>query len=146
MGTIISAARDAGQKDGDLIAFLIANATTIYKGQGVVTRSGEAENSDTPAAGDSFVGVAYETVTNASGGSSVVRVETEGSFIFLCTGATQAWVGTQVALDMTNGYNTVVAITSATGEVVIGKVVEYIDSTHVRVKIKITGVLTVGHA
>ena len=140
MGAAISAARDAGKKDGILVSIPLVSAATVYKGQGVVTSSaGLAKNDNTPAAGDSFVGVAYETVTNASGGSSEVRVENKGSFIFLCSGADQTWVGKIAYLDIIAGYNTVNVTAAGSHGVTAGKVVEYIDSTHVRVKIDPAG-------
>jgi len=82
--TATTVAREAKRKDGELIAYKMV-AVKIPKGALVsINVAGYATNS-TDASGETFAGVAYETVDNSAGlaGDKEIRVETTGTFVFV---------------------------------------------------------------
>ena len=82
--TATTTAREAKRKDGEIVAYPMA-AVKIPKGALVnINAAGYATNA-TDAAGETFAGVAYETVDNSAGsaGDLSIRVETTGTFVFV---------------------------------------------------------------
>ena len=78
----LSAPYDAHSKDGELIAYPVAAATTIYKGALVALTGGYAKPA-ADTAGVLFAGVAHETIANPGAAGAVsVRVEKRGSFLY----------------------------------------------------------------
>lgn len=126
--------RDDQRQAGDLVDVAVAASTKIFKGSNVnYGASGYAKKaSDT--ASESFAGVAMESCDNSTGGNgdSVVRVWLEGVFSMNCSGADRTWEGKDVyAVD-----DNVVALAAATtNDVKVGRVVQFISATEVRVKI-----------
>ena len=71
--TATTTARESKRKDGEVICYPIA-AVKIPKGALVnINSSGFATNS-TDAAGETFAGVAYETVDNSAGSAGDVGI------------------------------------------------------------------------
>jgi len=82
--------------DQELRTFQVAAAANIRKGSFVgINTSGFARPL---AAGDAFIGLAYEEANNAAGanGAIAVRVFTEGDFVLTLSGAAQGSVGRHV--------------------------------------------------
>ncbi len=133
----LSADKEVLKSVGDLSSdILLEDSVTVYKGAMVVVETAGGNQGyakpATDAANLTFIGVAYEQGDNASGadGAVGVRCELEGIYEFKKTSAAQTDVGkTAYAVD-----DETVA-TTTTNSVKVGKIVEYIDSTHVRVKI-----------
>lgn len=118
-----------------------AAAVHIYQGTLVfLTAAGYA--TDVTATGvNGFLGIAVEEVDNSAGsaGDMDVEVWTEGDFQLLGTATVViADVGSQVYA--ADNFLTTLALGAAT--VPIGKVVEYVDTTHYVVAIKPVGVGT----
>lgn len=129
-----TAARDDKQSQGDVVTHKLA-AIKAYAGTLLcVNTSGFATNAADTA---SFVlaGVAADTVDNSAGaaGDKKIDVYTEGTFEFTFSGtATQATVGQSVyAVD----NQTVALAATTTNDVLVGKVVEFVNASTVRVKI-----------
>ena len=94
----LSADRITDRKEGQIIAYPVKSATTIYKGALVyVDSTGYAVEGT--SGGGRFVGVAVEGCVNPSGGALTVRVYKTGLFKFAKTGTiTQANVGQELKL------------------------------------------------
>ena len=132
--TAITTAREAKRKDGGIIAYPMA-AVKIPKGALVnINAAGFATNaSDT--AGDTFAGVAYETVDNSLGaaGDLGIRVETNGTFIFVDGGANGAQTDVGVSFKIMD--NQTITDAATTNNIVTGVAVESISTTSVRIRI-----------
>lgn len=132
--TATTTAREAKRKDGQLIAYPMA-AVKIPKGALVnINAAGYATNaSDT--AGETFAGVAYETVDNSAGsaGGLLIRVETTGTFIFTDGGTNGAQTDVGVVFNIVD--NQTVTDAATTNSVKAGVAVESISTTQVRVRI-----------
>ncbi len=130
-----TAARDVKRADGDLITVPVDDGDTIYAGTLVMVNTAGFAVKGADTASNLFVGVAADTVNNASGadGDKKVAVYTEGTFEFAFSGtAAQADVGKSVyAVD----NQTVALAATTTNDVLVGKIVEFIDASTVRVKI-----------
>lgn len=127
----LTAAREDLRQDGVLQQFPVAVAK-IYKGSLVALNA--AGFVKPAAAGDKrVVGVAYETVDNASGaaGDLTIRVWREGTFEVNGSGLTQANVGDLVYV---TDDNTVTL--TATGSIVVGVITEFVSATKARVDIR----------
>jgi len=89
----LPASTQRDEKPGEIIAYPVKSATTIYKG-GLVMIDGTGYAVEASIGGGLFVGIAIEEVVNPSGGSKVVRVLKRGLHKFAKTGTiTQANVG-----------------------------------------------------
>ncbi|MCK4659166.1 MAG: hypothetical protein KAV82_06550 [Phycisphaerae bacterium] len=88
--------------DQELRSYPVAGSTHIYKG-GFITLDGDGY-AEALAAGNRFLGIAYEEADNSSGsdGDIRVRVFTLGDFGHTLTGATVADVGRAVFADADN--------------------------------------------
>ena len=132
--TATTTAREAKRKDGEVIAYPIA-AVKIPKGALVnINAAGFATNA-TDAAGETFAGVAYETVDNSSGnaGDVSIRVQTTGTFVFADGGANGA--ATDVGLAFRIVDNQTVTDAATTNNITCGVAVESISTTSVRIRI-----------
>jgi hypothetical protein len=130
----LTASRPDQRQEGILVDVILAPATKVFQGSNVnYNAAGQAKKaSDT--AGEVFAGVAMETKDSA-GTQDVdkyVRVWKEGVFSMNCAGATQAWVGQLVhSVD----DNLVALAATTTNDVAVGRVVQFVSATEVRVKI-----------
>jgi 3D (Asp-Asp-Asp) domain-containing protein len=132
--TATTTAREAKRKDGKLISYPIA-AVKIPKGALVsINAAGYATNS-TDASGETFAGVAYETVDNSAGsaGDLSIRVETSGTFVFVDGGGNGAQ--TDVGVEFKVVDNQTVTDASTTNNLKAGIAVESISATQVRIRI-----------
>ncbi len=132
--TATTTAREAKRKDGRLVSYPIA-AVKIPKGALVnINASGYATNS-TDASGETFAGVAYETVDNSTGnaGDLSIRVETGGTFVFVDGGGNGAQ--TDVGIEFKIVDNQTVTDAATTNNIKAGIAVESISSTQVRIRI-----------
>lgn len=133
----VTAARDKGVKDGKVIS-LVMEAVKIFKGSLVCITTATGHATHTPTASCDFAGVAEETVDGTGGaGTEEIRVATTGTFQFtMDAGAAQAAVGDEVFWDYsaTGTPNKVHASVQTVGPKV-GRIVEYISATEVRVRI-----------
>lgn len=130
-------ARDTKRSESDIVSLKISNVK-IAKGTLVVADASAGYATHTPTASRPFFGVAAETVDNSGGsaGDKRILVYTKGVFSFIAASADQTWVGKEVWLSSgTSGNNaTVVASDPGVGPKV-GRVVEVVSQTEVRVMI-----------
>lgn len=132
--TATTTAREAKRKDGEVIAYPIA-AVKIPKGALVsINAAGFATNA-TDAAGETFAGVAYETVDNSAGsaGDVSIRVQTTGTFVFVDGGGNGAQTDVGVPFHVTDNQTVTDAATA--NNLVAGVAVESISATSVRIRI-----------
>lgn len=132
--TATTTARESKRKDGQIISYPMA-AVKIPKGALVnINSSGYATNA-TDASGETFAGVAYETVDNSGGnpGDLAIRVQTTGTFVFVDGGANGAQTDVGVAFKVVD--NQTVTDASTTNNLVAGVAVESISPTSVRIRI-----------
>lgn len=129
----LTANKDRKEKEGKLISSPVAASQLIYQGALVMHNATGYVANCTPLAGSSFAGVAYEKVTNSDGaaGDKQIRCEKHGSFLMEGAGFTQADVGSEVRAS----DNDTVQIAALADSQVVGRIVEYISATQVRVKI-----------
>lgn len=129
-----TAARDDKQSQGDVVSFALSNVKVFAGTLIAVNTSGYAvKGADT--ANFVFAGVAADTVDNSGGSAGDKKIDcyTEGTFEVGFSGtATQATVGATAYLV---DDSTVAAAATTTNDVAVGKVVEFIDASTVRVKI-----------
>jgi hypothetical protein len=127
-------ARESKRKDGAIIAYPMA-AVKIPKGVLVnINAAGYATNA-TDAAGETFAGVAYETVDNSAGspGDQAVRVQTTGTFTFVDGGGNGAQTDVGVAFNIVDNQTVTDAATA--NNLKAGVAVESIDANSVRIRI-----------
>jgi 3D (Asp-Asp-Asp) domain-containing protein len=132
--TATTTAREAKRKDGEVISYPMA-AVKIPKGALVsINAAGYATNS-TDTAGETFAGVAYETVDNSAGnaGDLSIRVQTTGTFVFVDGGGNGAQTDVGVTFKVVD--NQTVTDASTTNNLVAGIAVESISATSVRIRI-----------
>ena len=132
--TATTTAREAKRKDGEIISYPMA-AVKIPKGTLVnINASGFATNA-TDAAGESFAGVAYETIDNSAGnaGDLSIRVETQGTFVFADGGGNGAQTDVGVTFKIVD--NQTVTDAATTNNLVAGIAVESVDANTVRIRI-----------
>ncbi len=132
--TATTTARESMRQDGKLIAHKMA-AVKIPKGALVnISAVGYATNS-TDASGETFAGVAYETVDNSAGsaGDKSIRVRTTGTFVFVDGGGNGAQ--TDVGVEFKIVDNQSVTDAATTNDLKAGICVESIDSRTVRIRI-----------
>lgn len=132
--TATTNAREAKRKDGELISYKMA-AVKIPKGAlANINAAGFATNA-TDAAGETFAGVAYETVDNSTGaaGDTNIRIETTGTFVFVDGGSNGAQTDLGVEFKVLD--NQTVTDAATTNSVKAGVCVESIDANTVRIRI-----------
>ena len=132
--TATTTAREAKRKDGGIIAYPMA-AVKSPKGALVnINAAGFATNSS-DTAGETFAGVAYETVDNSAGsaGDLGIRVETTGTFVFIDGGGNGAQTDVGIAFKVTD--NQTVTDAATTNNISVGVAVESISATSVRIRI-----------
>lgn len=127
-------AKDPGQQDGVIYAFPVA-AVKLVAGAAVnINTSGFIKNA-ADAASEIFAGVMDKTVDNAAGaaGAKKGRVIRQGVFDFAFSGtANQAAVGQKCyAVD----NQTVALAATTTNDVLVGRIVEFVSASKVRVQI-----------
>lgn len=132
--TATTTAREAKRKDGRLIAYPMA-AVKIPKGALVNVNSAGYATNATDTAGETFAGVAYETVDNSSGsaGDKSIRVETTGTFVFVDGGGNGAQTDVGTLFKIVD--NQTVTDAATTNNLVAGVAVESISATKVRIRI-----------
>ncbi len=132
--TAATTTRETKRKDGGLISYPMA-AVKIPKGVLVnVNAAGYATNA-TDASGETFAGVAYETVDNSDGsaGALSIRVMTSGTFVFVDGGGNGAQ--TDVGVEFKVVDNQTVTDVSTTNNLKAGIAVESVSATSVRIRI-----------
>ncbi len=132
--TATTTAREARRKGGRQIAYPIGK-TKIPKGALVnINSSGFAVNAS-DAAGETFAGVAYETVDNSGGsaGDLLVRVQTTGTFVFVDGGGNGAQTDVGVAFNIVDNQTVTDAATS--NNLRAGTAVESLGVNAVRIRI-----------
>lgn len=133
----ITAARDTKLQGRDIVS-LKMDAVKIYKGGLVCADASAGYATHTPTASRPFFGVAEETVDNSTGsaGDKSIRVRTTGIHSFVAASATQALVGTTVYWSSGSSGNNGTVVTSDPGiGCIVGRVVEVVSATEVRVLI-----------
>lgn len=130
-------ARDSQPEDG-LIVSLKMDAVKIVKGTLVCADASAGYATGIPTASRPFFGVAYETVDNSGGsaGDLSIRVYTSGVHSFIAASADQTWVGKEVWLSSgSSGNNATVVVSDPGVGPKVGRVVEVVSATEVRVLI-----------
>jgi len=132
--TATTIAREAKRKDGRLISYPMA-AVKIPKGALVSINSAGYATNASDTAGETFAGVAYETVDNSGGsaGDLSIRVETTGTFVFVDGGGNGAQTDVGVAFNIVD--NQTVTDAATTNGIKAGVAVESISPTQVRIRI-----------
>lgn len=132
--TATTNAREAKRKDGDIISLKMA-AVKIPKGALVnINAAGYATNA-TDTAGETFAGIAYETVDNAAGspGSQEIRVQTKGTYVLVDGGGNGAQTDVGVVFKIVD--NQTVTDASTVNNLSAGVCVECIDANTTRIRI-----------
>ncbi|MDO8588965.1 MAG: hypothetical protein Q7T82_18215 [Armatimonadota bacterium] len=132
--TATTTAREAKRKDGELISCKMNNVL-IPKGALVnINAAGYATNAS-DASGETFAGVAYETVDNSGGlaGDTEIRILTTGSFVFVDGGGNGAI--TDVGAQFNIVDNQTVTDAATTNNLKAGVCVESIDANTTRIRI-----------
>lgn len=122
---------EAKRRDCEFQIYPVKANAIIYKGALVVDKGNGYAEPGADGSGYLFLGVAIEAVTGGtSDGSKEIRVYKDGSYEYHKASAGQTDIGTVMYI---HDDNTVGA--SSTNSIACGTVVEYVDSTHVRVMI-----------
>jgi len=121
------------RSDGCKIGVPVAASTTIYQGTLTFIDSSGYLADDTASGANDFAGVAVEKKDNSSGsnGDLTCDVWADGVFELVGSGFTQADVGK----DCYAADNYTINLTDAASSVKIGKVVGYVSSTNLQVKL-----------
>lgn len=135
MTAITTAKKSLNRQDGDILSFKQA-AVKIPEGALVAINAAGYATNASDAANDVVIGVADETIDNSAGnaGDLSIKVRRNGVFTFVFAGtATIADVNTLVyAVD----NQTVNLIAATTNDIVVGRIVEFLTATSVRVDIR----------
>ena len=135
MTALSAAKKSTDRQNGDVLSFK-QGAEKIWEGALVsVNAAGYAVNA-TDAANDVFVGVAEETVDNSAGsaGDKSIKVRRNGVYTMVFGGtATIADVNTLVYVSDNQTVNLAGALTN---DVLVGRIVELVTATKVRVDIR----------
>tara|TARA_R110000824_G_scaffold172254_1_gene350035 strand:- start:1051 stop:1467 length:417 start_codon:yes stop_codon:yes gene_type:complete len=125
MAALAAARATKSRSLGRLVAYKMADSTTIYAGGMVMINSaGLATPAVAAASNQGIVGVATKTVTNASGGTESILCQ-EGIFLFVATSIAQSAMGSKVyASD-----DQTVDETQGTNEPLAGVCAQYVSST-----------------
>ncbi len=124
---------DRKEKEGKLLAHPVVASDIIYQGAIVKHNAAGYLAPMAAEAGAAFAGIAYEKVDNSAGaaGDLTCRAEKYGAFLMNGTGFSQADVGSIAYASDDNTIST----TQGTNELAVGRIVEFISSTEVRVRI-----------
>lgn len=131
----LTASRDDQRQDGQLLSYPVAGSTKLFQGSVVAVNTDGYADKAADTSGFALAGVAYETVDNSSGsdGALKIRVWRKGVVDLNFSGtASQATVGQPVY--MVDDHTVAVAGTT-TNDVIVGRVVEFISATEVRVEL-----------
>ena len=132
--TALTDTRDTLRKPGEIISFDMG-VDIVYKGALVMVSAAGYAIAGDDTADCFFVGLSLKEVDNSSGsaGDTSVRVNREGTYVYACTGMTQANVGDTVYIvdDQTVGL-----AATTTNDVQCGTIVEVISATSERIDIK----------
>jgi len=128
------------QNAGGLIGLPVLAARRLYQATicfvNRTSGAGEGYATDLDNAGaNTFAGIVREEVNNSAGASGDfpdVEVYTEGDFVLQGTGFLQGHVG-----DAAYASDNYTVTPTAAGSVLIGRFVEYISATRMRVKIEV---------
>lgn len=135
MTALSAAKKSTDRQNGDVYSFQQA-AVKIWEGAIVSVNAAGYATNGSDAANDVFVGIAEETVDNASGaaGDKSIKVRRNGIYTFVFSGtATIADVNTPVYIV---DNQTVALAATTTNDVLIGRIVEFVTATKVRVDIR----------
>lgn len=135
MTAITVAKKSTDRQNGDVLSFKQA-AVTIPEGAIVSVNAAGYATNGSDAANDVFVGIAEETVDNSAGsaGDKSIKVRRTGVYTFVFSGtATIADVNT---LCYISDNQTVALAATTTNDVLIGRIVEFVTATKVRVDIR----------
>ena len=152
--TVETAANERYRKEGEILAMGMHDNVKLYKGDIVLAdaTTGLARPVYSGGAqGDTFMGVAMESVDNTTSGHTAagktIRVYRTGSFQFYKASAAIGDVGLAAFTlpDASTGATNAVGA-SATKCSRVGMIEEYVDATHVRVRIDVTDPLVIGIA
>src|SRR3990167_8501731 len=119
--------------DGCKVGVPVAASTTIYQGTLTFINSTGYLDDDTASGVNAFAGVAIENKDNSAGsaGDLTGEIWVDGAFDLVGSGFTQADVGKDVfAAD-----NYVINLTDAANSVKLGRCVEFVSTTVLRVKL-----------
>lgn len=132
--TATTTAREAKRKDGEIISYPMA-VVKIPKGALVNINSAGFATNATDAAGETFAGVAYETVDNSAGsaGGLSIRVETTGTFVFIDGDGNGAQTDVGAAFKIVD--NQTITDAATTNNLIAGVAVESINAAAVRIRI-----------
>lgn len=131
--TATSVGIDTLRKEKGYLEYGVYGSQTIYKGTMVTQLASNGYAYDgVDTAGHQFIGIAAHDVTaNSTSGLAKVKVYTEGLFLLTCTGGSIDDVGKPVWLS----DNMTVSLSATTNKVLVGKVAQYVDSTHLYIEI-----------
>lgn len=129
-----TASREDYQSAGERIVAKMKGSTTLYAGTLVCFDANGYAVKASDTSGLIFAGVAMETKTNSGAdGAAEIVLAAEGTFQFAFTGiASQGTVGEAV---MASDNQTVAVAATTTNDIQVGKCVEFIDASTVRIKI-----------
>lgn len=135
MTAITVAKKSTGRQDGDIISFK-QGAEKIPEGALVsINAAGYAVNA-TDAANDVFVGVADETVDNSAGAAGATRIKVRRNGVYNVVFGGTATIADVNTLVYVVDNQTVDLIGVTTNDVLVGRIVEFISATKVRVDIR----------
>lgn len=122
------------RQDGQRLNFPVEEATRLYQGTLAFVNAAGYGVPDTGSGLNEFGGVVVEEVDNSGGADGDKRVETlaDGVFVLVGSGFSQA----SVERDAFASDNYTIADAPIAGSVRIGRIVEYLSSTKVRVAIE----------
>ena len=143
---IVTTPAPDGFKPGDIVSWPMAANQTFASGSLVNTDATMRAVPFTARQSAIFLGVADETRTSTAVAGTIVgpdaagsiRILTAGSFVFDCAGADASWLGVEVYANTgSSGTNRTVVNTNSglTAATKVGRVVEVISATKVRVRI-----------
>jgi hypothetical protein len=130
----LTAAREDQHADGILLAVPMS-AVKLFKGSIVANNASGYAAKGADTASFTLAGIAYETIDNSAGsnGSQNIRVWRQGVFELNFTAtATQADVGKLVYM---SDDNTVALAATTTNDVAVGRIVQFVSATKVRVEL-----------
>ena len=136
MTAITTAKKSLNRQDGIVYPFQVAASTTIPEGALVsINAAGYAVNA-TDAANDVFVGVADETIDNSSGAAGAKKIKIRRTGVFTVVFAGTATIADVNTLVYVVDNQTVNLAAATTNDVLVGRIVEFISATKVRVDIR----------
>ena len=132
LGMAVTANQLITKAEEGRVGMPVAASTTLYQGTLAFINSSGYADDDIAAGANAFAGVVVEQADNSSGSNGDINVElwTRGVFTLTGSGFTQATVG--VLIYASDNY-TVTA--TATSNTLIGRCVEFISSTKIKVEL-----------